>query len=96
MGSVEVFLHFPGQSPRDLTHDLLEQVVSAGLHKIVRKHGDHFWQTNPNGQVEIPLNRRADLPLGTGFITSFLHGYEVHAGLKVDVVVLSKVLFFGG
>ena len=89
MGSVEVFLDFPGQSPRDLTHDLLEQVVSAGLHKIIRKHGDHFWQTDPNGQIKVPLNRRADLPLRTGFITALLHGYEVHAGLKVDVVVLS-------
>ena len=89
MGSVEVFLHFPGQSPRDLTHDLLEQVVTAGLHKIVRKHGDHFWQTNPNGQIKIPLNRRTDLLLGSGCITTLLQGYEVHAGLKVNVVVLS-------
>ena len=94
MRSVEVFLHFPSESSRDLTHDLLEQVVSAGLHKMIRKHGDHFGQANPNGQIKVPLNRCALLLIG--LIATVLHGDEVHAGLEVDVVVLPQVLRFGG
>jgi hypothetical protein len=46
---MEIFLHFPGETPGNLPHNLAQKVIATGLNQPVREQGDHLGQVNPNG-----------------------------------------------
>ena len=56
MACMEIFLHFPGETPGNLAHNLAQQVVAAGLNQAIRKQRDHLGKVNPNGKIKIPAH----------------------------------------
>ena len=48
MRCVEILLNFPGQSARNLAHDLAQQVVATGLNEAIGEHGDHSGKCDPD------------------------------------------------
>ena len=78
MGGMEIFLDLPGQPSRNLADNLLEQMITTALDQLIREHGDHLGQTDPDLEIQVPLH---------GGVLRF--GDEMHSRMEVDVVVMA-------
>ena len=81
---MEIFLHFPGEPPGNLAHNLAQEMIATGLNEPVWKKRDHLGKVNPNGKIKIPahgceLFRRIRCAVV----------FKTQVGLEINVVKIS-------
>ena len=54
-------------------------MITTALDQLIREHGDHLGQTDPDLEIQVPLH---------GCLLLF--GDQVHPGAEVDVVVMAQ------
>ncbi len=84
MAGMKIFLHFPGETPRNLADNLAQEVIPAGLNKPIRKQCDHFGKVNPNREIKIPAHSSE---LFRGVTCAVVLKTEI--GLEINVVKIS-------